>query len=146
MVADGKYKDGRFHDALVGACVDMIGHWSPQPAPTWVACIPSMKHPKLVSDFAVRLAAAMGLAFHPCLRKTVDNPPQKTMQNSFQQARNLDGAFEVDKAAVSAGPCLLVDDMFDSGWTFTVAAALLRRAGCAAVFPLALALNSPRTD
>jgi ATP-dependent DNA helicase RecQ len=145
-VAGGKYKDGRFHDTLVGACVDMIGRWNPQPAPTWVASIPSLKHPTLVPDFAARLAAALGIAFHPCLRKTVDNPPQKTMQNSFQQARNLDGAFEVDKAAVPAGPCLLVDDMFDSGWTFTVAAALLRKAGCAAVFPLALALNSPRMD
>jgi len=146
MVAAGKYKDGRFPDELVGACVDMIGQWNPQPAPTWVACIPSMKHPKLVPDFAARLAVALGLAFHSCLSKVADNLPQKTMQNSFQQARNLDGAFAVDKAAVPAGPCLLVDDMFDSGWTFTVAAALLRKAGCAAVFPLALALNSPRMD
>ena len=37
------------------------------------------------------------------------------------------------------GPVLLVDDMVDSRWTFTVAAPLLRAAGCSAVFPYALA-------
>ena len=47
---------------------------------------------------------------------------------------------------VEGKTCLLVDDMIDSGWTFTVAAALLRNEGCATVFPLALALNSPRMD
>ena len=56
-------------------------------------------------------------------------------------ARELD-----DPAAAPKGPCLLVDDMVDSRWTFTVAAAVLRQAGCGAVFPLALALNSPRMD
>ncbi|HOM59533.1 MAG TPA: hypothetical protein PK770_06695 [Kiritimatiellia bacterium] len=66
--------------------------------------------------------------------------------NSYQQAHNLDGVFSVDLANVSAAPCFLIDDMTDSGWTFTVAAALLRREGCQAVFPLALALNSPRMD
>ena len=51
-----------------------------------------------------------------------------------------------DPDAVPKGPSLLVDDMVDSRWTFTVAAAVLRQAGCGAVFPLALALNSPRMD
>lgn len=51
-----------------------------------------------------------------------------------------------EPGTVPAEPCFLVDDMTDSGWTFTVAAAVLRKAGCSAVFPLALALNSPRMD
>jgi ATP-dependent DNA helicase RecQ len=34
------------------------------------------------------------------------------------------------------GPLLLVDDTYRSGWTMTVAAALLREAGAAAVLPL----------
>jgi ATP-dependent DNA helicase RecQ len=34
---------------------------------------------------------------------------------------------------------LLVDDVADSGWTLTVAAMLLRRAGAPAVLPLVLA-------
>lgn len=146
MVADGKYKAGRFDDELVGACVEMIEQWKPEPAPAWVACIPSLNRPELVPDFAKRLAAALGLPFHLCLLKTRANPPQKEMQNSFQQARNLDGVFVTEPGTIPTEPCFLVDDMTDSGWTFTVAAAVLRKAGCSAVFPLALALNSPRMD
>ncbi len=146
MVADGRQAAGRFHDDLVTACTALIRQWQPTPAPEWVAGIPSLNLPELVPDFSRRLAKALGLPFHPCLRKVVANPSQKEMQNSFQQARNLDGVFAADEAAVPGGPCLLVDDMTDSGWTLTVAAALLRQAGCSAVFPLALAVNSPRMD
>lgn len=146
MVAAGKYEKDYFDDELVGACVEMLGEWKPEPAPQWVACIPSLNRPTLVPDFARRLAEALKLPFHACLQKAKANPPQKEMQNSFQQAHNLDGVFVADPATVPVGPCLLVDDMTDSGWTFTVAAAVLRQAGCAAVFPLALALNSPRMD
>jgi hypoxanthine-guanine phosphoribosyltransferase len=38
-----------------------------------------------------------------------------------------------------AGPILLVDDVTDTGWTFTMAARVLRRAGADAVLPFALA-------
>ena len=39
-------------------------------------------------------------------------------------------------ASVPPGGVLLVDDTYRSGWTMTVAAALLRDAGAAAVLPL----------
>ena len=61
------------------------------------------------------------------------------MANSAQQARNVEGAFGFSQDPVLPGPVLLVDDMVDSRWTFTVAASLLRERGCAAVFPFALA-------
>ena len=146
MVAAGKYENDHFDDELGVACVEMLGGWNPEPPPEWVTCIPSLNRPELVPDFARRLAETLGLPFHPCLQKVIANRPQKEMQNSFQQARNLDGVFAIDGDAVPPGPCLLIDDMTDSGWTFTVAAAVLRQAGCSAVFPLALALNSPRMD
>lgn len=146
LVADGKYKAGRFDDALIPACMELLASWSPDPAPVWVTCIPSLNHPDLVPDFARRLADAMGIPFRPCLVKQRPNPPQKDMENSFQQARNLDGVFGVDAGLFLKQTCLLVDDVVDSGWTLTVAAALLRQAGCPAVIPLALALNSPRMD
>jgi ATP-dependent DNA helicase RecQ len=41
--------------------------------------------------------------------------------------------------AVPPGPVLLVDDVIDTGWTMTVAARILRRAGASAVLPFALA-------
>lgn len=147
MVAAGKYDLNRFDDELVTACVEMIRQWDPQPAPVWLACVPSLNRPELLPDFVRRLGDALGIPCRPdALRKARANEEQKHMQNSFQQARNLDGVFELHPEFESCGPCLLLDDMTDSGWTFTVAAALLRRGGCEAVFPLALALNSPRMD
>jgi ATP-dependent DNA helicase RecQ len=38
-----------------------------------------------------------------------------------------------------SGPILLVDDITDSGWTMTIAARVLRRAGADEVLPFALA-------
>jgi len=138
LVRRGKYQDRRFADALVVACVRLVGEWNPQPAPAWVTCIPSLRHPNLVPEFARRLAAALSLPFHPVLEKTDDRPEQKTMANSTQQARNIDGSLRVS-AGLPTGPVLLVDDMVDSRWTFTVAAWLLRSHGSSDVWPLALA-------
>ena len=146
LVASGKHQAGRFDDQLVPACLEMIRRWNPEPAPCWITSIPSLNHPKLAPDFASRLADALGIPFVPCVSKVRENLQQKKMQNSFMQASNLDGVFEVDQASLPGGPCILLDDMVDSGWTFTVVSALLRRSGCEAVFPLALALNSPRGD
>jgi len=64
------------------------------------------------------------------------------MKNSLQQARNVDGVFEVIPEAVRNEPLFLVDDMVDSGWTLTVAAYQLRNAGSGSVYPVALASTS----
>lgn len=145
LVANGKYHTNRFADELVAACVEMLQTWAPDPAPKWVTCIPSLNHPELVPDFAARLAGALRLPFVPCIEKVYANKQQKEMENSFQQVKNLDGVFTITDRCLS-DECLLIDDMVDSGWTFTVASALLRQAGCSAVYPMALALNSPRMD
>ena len=145
LVAHGKYHTNRFSDELVTACVEMLQAWSPNPPPKWVTCIPSLNQPELVPDFAARLAGALGLPFVLCIKKARANRPQKEMENSFQQVKNLDGVFTITDQCLN-GECLLIDDMVDSGWTFTVAAALLCQAGCSAVYPMALALNSSGTD
>lgn len=146
LVQKGKYKDKQFSDELVTACVEMIKQWAPEHPPEWITCIPSKNHPTLVPDFAERLAKALALPFVPCIEKIVDNPQQKFMENNSHQARNLDGVFKVTLEPKPYTPCFLVDDMVDSRWTLTVASALLRKAGCEAVYPIALALNSPRMD
>jgi ATP-dependent DNA helicase RecQ len=138
LVKRGKYTTGRFDEALVEGCVRLIQQWRPAPPPEWVTCIPSRRHPELVPAFADRLAAALGLTFVPALEKVLDTAEQKVMANSSQQARNLDGSLVV-REPIPTGPCLLIDDMVDSLWTFTVAAWLLREHGSGPVFPLALA-------
>lgn len=91
----------------------LIRLWKPEPAPQWVACVPSLSRPELVPDFAERLAGALSIPF---------------------------SAFAREKKVYK--PCLLVDDMVDSRWTFTVLSALLRMNGVQAVHPLALALTA----
>lgn len=144
MVRNGKYVANRFDDQLVTASAKLIKEWNPQPAPTWVTCIPSQRHPDLVPDFAMRLASAIGLPFRPVLTNISDRPEQKTMENSAQQAWNVEGSLSISPNQVMPGAVLLVDDMVDSGWTFTMAAALLREHGCGVVFPFALADTGTR--
>ena len=138
QVAEGKHSDN-FGDELVEATAEMISErWDPQPSPQWVTCVPSRTHPELVPDFARRLARRLNLPFVPALTKLQDNQQQKFQQNRFHQCRNLDGVFGVI-GDVPGGPVLLVDDIVYSGWTLTVTAAILRRAGSGPVFPVALA-------
>ena len=61
------------------------------------------------------------------------------MANGTQQARNVDGSLALTDETLPDGALLLVDDMVDSRWTFTVAAWLLRSHGSGEVWPLALA-------
>lgn len=143
LVRQGKYHDGYFSDDLVAACVKMIQEWNPQPSPTWVTCVPSLRHPELVPNFAQRLAAALGLPFYMVIAKTDARPEQKTMANSTQQARNIDGSLALNGQPIPPGPVLLVDDMVDSRWTLTVSAWLLRKSGSGAVWPMALSQTGP---
>jgi ATP-dependent DNA helicase RecQ len=143
LVQRGKQEDQHFDEQLVDAAVRSIrDRWSPVPAPLWVTCVPSRRRLTLVPEFAQRLARKLGLPFLECIRKVNDTEPQKTRANSFQQVQNLAGAFVVDPATVRAEPVLLVDDMVDSRWTFSVLTLLLRRAGSGPVYPFALADTS----
>ena len=139
LVEQGKYTDGHFADELVNACCKLVHAWSPHPAPKWVTCIPSESPQQLVPDFAKRLAKRLGLPFQHSLRKDRATAKQKEMQNSAHQALNLDGALSVVPGPLPTGSVLLVDDMVDSNWTFTIATWLLGSKGCGPVWPLALA-------
>jgi ATP-dependent DNA helicase RecQ len=144
MVQIGKYRDGYFHDDLVKAASHLIQDlWNPEPFPVWVASIPSTRHPKLVPDFASRLAESLGIQFHPVFTRTSKAPEQKTMQNSTMQARNVIGTISIDPQ-VPLGPVLLVDDIIDSGWTLTMAGYLLKTKGSGPVYPFTLAKATGR--
>lgn len=141
IVADGKHH-GHFNDDLVDAVYEMITQrWKPEPFPGWLTCIPSLKHPNLVPDFAKRLAVKLGIPFHPILVKGKNTPAQKEQENSFHQCQNLDGAFQID-GKVENKPLFLVDDAVDSKWTFTIASLLLKKNGSGLVYPVALTSTS----
>ncbi|MEA2505215.1 MAG: ATP-dependent helicase RecQ [Actinomycetota bacterium] len=138
IVRDAKYAGGTFSEELVAAAAGLIRQWSPQPAPAWVTSVPSVRQTRLVLDFAERLAGALGLPFHDVVMKVQGNAPQKQMENSPQQLRNVYGAFSVS-SELPAGPVLLVDDIHDSRWTLTVVGVALRTSGSGPVYPFTLA-------
>lgn len=140
MVSEGKH-NGYFSDELVEAIAEMVEQrWQPMPAPQWVCCVPSLKHPDLVPNFAKRVANRLGIPFVDAVKKVHNNPPQKMQQNSFHQCHNLDGVFDITQ--VYNTPVLLIDDIVDSKWTLTVISALLKRAGSGVVYPVALASSA----
>jgi ATP-dependent DNA helicase RecQ len=145
LVKEGKYTTGSFDRRLVDASVELVREWAPTPAPTWVTAIPSSGHPALVRDFAEALAKSLALPFRPSLLASA-GAPQKTMENGAQRVRNVHAKIGVAPGAIDPGPVLLVDDIFDSGWTIAYAGHLLRDAGVEAVIPLTLALASNRAD
>jgi hypothetical protein len=122
----------------------LVARWRPEPPPEWIAAVPSLRRPVLVPEFAERLAAALELPFVAVVAKTRHTAPQKSMENSAQQADNVIGAFEIRQELVRPDPLLLVDDVRDSGWTMTVVADLLREAGSGPVHPLVLAVAGGR--
>ena len=143
LVNVGKNQQQYFSDELIDACVVMFKEWGPQPAPTWVTCVPSLRNPTLVPDFAKRLAHALNLSFRGAIEKTDSRPEQKRFNNSFQQARNVDGSLAPIRDQIFSSPVLLVDDVILSGWTLTISSWLLRKNGSGEVWPLALAQGRP---
>jgi ATP-dependent DNA helicase RecQ len=129
--------DGPVPDELADAVVRVLGRWEWPQRPTWVAFVPSRRHPKLVQDLAERIAAVGRLPLHQVLERTRDDPPQLEMANSAHQCRNVHGAFTIT-GPVPAGGVVLVDDTADSKWTLTVVGARLRQAGAGPVYPLVL--------
>ena len=144
LVREGKYEQGRFDDQLADASARLIRErWQPEPFPEWVTAIPSRRHPRLVYDFASRLAELLGVPFVAALVRTSEAPEQKLMANSSMQARNVAGTLNTIEA-VPPGAVLLIDDIVDSGWTLSLAGWLLRKKGSGVVHPFTLARATAR--
>jgi ATP-dependent DNA helicase RecQ len=136
LVADGKHS-GHFDDRLISALVEMVVEWGPEPTPTWVTYVPSLRNPGLVPDLASRFAKKVGLPLVPLIQKVRETQPQKGQQNSPHQEMNVRGAFALLGSPVGE-PLFLVDDMVDSRWTLVEIGTLLREHGSGPVYPLAL--------
>ncbi len=137
LVKQGKYKDGYFSDELVDASYDILKDVVKQWDIQWITSIPSIRRPKLVSNFAERLSNKLGIYYEEVLIKIENTPEQKTMENSFGQYENVCKGIGINKA--NRGNVLIIDDMVDSRWTLTYATYLLRNNGAGRVYPFALA-------
>jgi ATP-dependent DNA helicase RecQ len=130
-------------DAVVAVLRDWSGSWAARPAA--VVGIDSAARPRLVGSLAGRIAEIGRLPLLGVVRSgSAGWRPTGSAVNSAARIRDLHAALNLPEAVAGSvaglgGPVLLVDDLVDSGWTMTLAARLLRRAGAPAVLPLALA-------
>ena len=139
MTSEGKYRDEYFDDQLVEASYKLLKDFVKEQKIQWVTNISSKRRPQLVKDFAQRLAKRLGLEYADVILKTVDVKCQKEWNTSYLQCQNAYNSFEVDERLVKNENVLLVDDMVDSRWTFTVCGYKLRKKQCGKVYPYALA-------
>lgn len=142
-VQKGKYLDGYFADELVDASVKILSEFIKNNNIEWITPVTSKRHPKLVPDFVKRLADRLGIGYFEGIKK-LDAEEQKKFENSDGQYKNANNSFEIIQ--VKKENILLVDDMVDSRWTFTVCTIKMREMGSGDIYPFALANTAGRGD
>jgi ATP-dependent DNA helicase RecQ len=132
---------------LTDAVVKVLAAWDWARRPASVVTLPSRSRPVLVGTLGERIAGIGRLTYLGALGYATADGPGPRRHNSAQRLASLWRSLVVPEDLRAAlkeadGPILLVDDQIDTGWTMTVAAALLRDAGAEAVLPLALATTT----
>jgi ATP-dependent DNA helicase RecQ len=122
---------------VLDACVRVLAGWGWEERPVGIVGIGSRTRPHQLDHLARRISEIGRLPLLGTLRPAGERPGEHA--NSAQRLAAVWNAFEEPAFDLPAGPVLLIDDVIDTGWTMTVAARLLRRAGASAVLPFALA-------
>jgi ATP-dependent DNA helicase RecQ len=131
--------DGELPSEVAAGVVELLARWAREwPArPTAVAAIPSRTHPLLVASLARHIAEVGHLELLAPFE--IAGPRPVSGVASAQRVAAVTSSLRLAAgAAVPPGPILLVDDVYSSGWSMTIAAAMLGEAGAAAVYPLVL--------
>ncbi|PRY10465.1 ATP-dependent DNA helicase RecQ [Kineococcus rhizosphaerae] len=131
--------DGETPVALRHAAAAVLDDWARDLGLDGIVAMCSASRPQLVSHLAGGLARYTGLPLVTTFR-LLDDSPTRTDVNSAHRLAQVARRFDLpDPDLVQDRKLLLVDDRVRSGWTLTVAARQLRRAGADDVFPFVLA-------
>jgi len=135
--------DGEVPVPLRHAVVQVLDGWLPaaDAQVDAVVYIESASRPVLVRHLATGLAKYRSLPLATTLDLIDDRPPVSGTNSARRLAAVVDRHRLADPSAVAGKRILLVDDATETGWTLTVAARELRRAGAVAVYPLLLAIR-----
>lgn len=105
-----------------------------------VLYVPPTESGDLVRNFAVKVAASLGIPVSHNLKKSRATRPQKVFQTGLLKTDNLKGAFMAENPNEIAGKSvLLIDDIYDSGATVKEVGSYLSKLGAAKVAPLVIA-------
>jgi ATP-dependent DNA helicase RecQ len=131
---------------LVKALVRVLATWGWDDRPAAIVSVASRRHPRLIASVASGLGEIGRLPVIGNVTRRSDED-RGGRGNSAQRLRSVWGTFEVGDELAAAldtldgAPVLLIDDVVDTGWTFTVVTAVLRERGAGPVLPLALGLD-----
>ncbi|WP_198659246.1 ATP-dependent DNA helicase RecQ [Nocardiopsis sp. FIRDI 009] len=137
-------------DRVLQGVVRVLATWGWERRPVGVVTMPSRTRPTMITDLARRLCDLGRLVPVGSLGYRSESGPGPRRHNSALRLHQVyselvlgEGTAErlADLQAGTPGPVLLVDDHTDTGWSLTVGAALLRRAGAPEVLPLTLATS-----
>ena len=139
-LTDDRAPDGELPDDVATGIVELLARWARVwPArPTTVVAMPSRTHPLLIGSLARHIAAVGRLELVDTLEWHGPRPVSGVGSGQRVAAVTASLGPASSAASVPAGPILLVDDVYRSGWTMTVAAAMLEELGASAVYPLVL--------
>jgi ATP-dependent DNA helicase RecQ len=131
--------DAELPPEVAAGAVELLTRWArrwPQ-RPTTVVPIASRTRPKLVGSLARHIADIGNLELVEAFELRGPRPVSGVA--SGQRVAAVSASLHMASGvAIPTGPILLVDDVYASGWTMTVAAALLADGGATAVYPLVL--------
>jgi ATP-dependent DNA helicase RecQ len=123
---------------VLNAAVAVLAAWGWATRPVAVMGLDSVTHPILISSLVDGLAEVGRLGNLGMLRYSPERRPVTAANSAYRVAALVDAWDSPDLGGV-AGPVLLIDDVADTGWTLTMAARVLRKAGADEVLPFALA-------
>ena len=102
--------------------------------------VPPTESGDLVKNFAEKISRTLGIPISHKLVKTAETSPQKVFQSGISKKDNVHGKFAYQNPAEIAGKSiLLIDDIFDSGYTIKEIGQYLTNIGAANIAPLVIA-------
>jgi ATP-dependent DNA helicase RecQ len=126
------------------ALAEVLDEWfADVPRPDAIVAMGSVSHPILTAHLADGLSRYLKIPVVVHLDVVGKAAPSQGSMNSAQRLHAVAERYALsDPAAVIGKRLLLLDDRVDTGWTLTVVARILRRAGASAVYPLVLAAQT----
>jgi ATP-dependent DNA helicase RecQ len=124
---------------LARGIVDVLTRWRPDwvTRPVAVIPMPSRRHAQLIDAVARHIGVVGRLPVVPAL-ETVGPPPMSGVASGARVSAVGASIRLVPGVALPAGPVLVVDDVYSTGWTMTVAADLLSEGGTGEIYPFVL--------
>jgi ATP-dependent DNA helicase RecQ len=129
-----------YREWLVAFAIDVIRAKYPVGEIDAIGSVPTRKEVDIVGQLARQAAKGLGIPYRRLLRKARETDPQKGIREKERKRENIQQAYEVTDASMVEGKTiLLVDDVYDSGWTLIECARKLREKSAKSIYIFTLA-------